>query len=171
MLDFKYQCPLDFSVPHALPDPGDLHKLFTHIVTDEYYQQYQPNILAMPNPTEEQRTNNGVLDGPWVVVLDEFLTEQECDRLVELGTKQGYEGSTGLGRKKFDNSYEDVLISGRTSANTWCSGNDCYHDATVQGIQKKISNLTGVPEPHFEHLQLLKYNEGEYYFTHNDLIP
>lgn len=70
LLDFNYRCPLNESIPEAL-QKGDVNKLFQRIVTDEYYQQYQPNILS---------------SDPWVVVLDSMLTHEECDRLVAWGT-------------------------------------------------------------------------------------
>jgi hypothetical protein len=43
--------------------------MFERILHDEYYQQYEP----------------GIIDGPWVIVFEEFLTFEECDRLIELG--------------------------------------------------------------------------------------
>jgi hypothetical protein len=33
-----------------------------------------------------------------------------------------------------------------------------------------MENVTGIPESYQEHLQLLRYDPGQYYQTHNDYI-
>lgn len=168
-LDHKYKCPLDFSVHHALPQPGDLTDMFQRIVKD--YPQYQPNILSMPNPTDEQRNNDDddIVDGPWVIELDQLLTHDECDRLIELGNVSGYKSSTGLGNERQDGSYESIAITGRTSANAWCIG-DCMNDAVPKVVEARISNVLGIPTPHSEYLQLLQYEVGQMYESHHDFI-
>ena len=35
----------------------------------------------------------------------------------------------------------------------------------------RMANVTGIPEVNQEHLQLLQYEVGQYYQTHNDYIP
>jgi Rps23 Pro-64 3,4-dihydroxylase Tpa1-like proline 4-hydroxylase len=35
----------------------------------------------------------------------------------------------------------------------------------------RMANITGIPEVNQEHLQLLRYEVGQYYQTHNDYIP
>jgi hypothetical protein len=57
---------VDKNAPVAL-QPHDLNALFEKIVTDN--KQYSPAVLSKPNATEE-----GVVDGPWVVVLENFIT-------------------------------------------------------------------------------------------------
>jgi hypothetical protein len=82
-LDPKFRCPINYTVPKAL-SPGDLYKAFKRIVHDNYYQKYRPVILHKPNPMKEQ-IEQGIIDGPWVIVLKNFLTFDECDCLIELG--------------------------------------------------------------------------------------
>ena len=36
---------------------------------------------------------------------------------------------------------------------------------------ERMANITGIPEVNQEHLQLLRYEVGQYYQTHNDYIP
>ena len=66
VLDYQHKCPVDKNAPVAL-QPHDLNGLFEKIVTDN--KQYSPVVLSKPNATEE-----GVVDGPWVVVLENFIT-------------------------------------------------------------------------------------------------
>lgn len=65
--------------------------------------------------------------------------------------------------------YLDEITPSRTSAHSWC-GDECYNDETVALIRKRIFDVTSIPEQNFEHLQLLKYETGQYYWSHNDFI-
>jgi prolyl 4-hydroxylase len=123
----------------------------------------------MPNPTEAQIKEDGVIDGPWVVELDQLLTDQECERLVELGKDSGYLPSTGLGNARLDGAYDDIPIKGRTSANTWCTG-DCMKDEVPKEVEAKIASVLGIPTPNSEYLQLLQYEVGQLYESHHDFI-
>jgi prolyl 4-hydroxylase len=96
LLDFEMRCPYDPDEETALK-PGDLNKLFEKLIT---LKEYAPNILSMPNSTSPD-----VFDGPWVVTLDNFLTEEECDRLIQLGNGEGYLESADVGNKKWDGKY------------------------------------------------------------------
>jgi prolyl 4-hydroxylase len=35
----------------------------------------------------------------------------------------------------------------------------------------RIANITGIPEINSENLQMLRYETGQFYKTHNDYIP
>jgi prolyl 4-hydroxylase len=168
MLDFKFRCPLNTSEPEAL-QPGDLHRLFERITGDGFYQQFEPRILSMPSPSPEQK-ESGIVDGPWVVVLDKFLSPEECDRLIDLGAIEGYVESADVGRKNFDGTYDKSVNIGRTSTNAWCEG-VCYDDKMARNVTARIENVTGIPEANSEYLQLLRYEPGQYYNTHHDYIP
>jgi prolyl 4-hydroxylase len=47
----------------------------------------------------------------------------------------------------------------------------CYDDPLAQQVMQRISNITGIDETNSENLQLLRYEKGQYYQTHNDYIP
>jgi len=148
-IDFNARCPWDKDTPSIL-DKGDLNKLFERLTTDPIYQKYEPVIHSSPPA------------GPWVVTLEKFLTDEECDRLIYLGGEEGYEISKDVGGKKFDGTYDGVTSSGRTSTNAWCTGN-CYNDTLTENVLAKIENVTGVPETNSEYLQLLRYEVGQFY--------
>ena len=131
--------------------------MFRRIVAEE--NQYKPKVLSMPNPTEE-----GIVDGPWVVVLQNFTTDEECDRLIELGAIEGYKQSADVGKKRFDGTYDKDINSGRTSENAWCH-EKCTADPVTQRVNARIEKMTGIPEPNAESLQLLRYSEGQFYQT------
>lgn len=96
-LDYDHRCPsipdYSTSTTNALR-PGGLNALFERMIKHEFHQKYKPKALSMPhNSTVKQ---DDAVDGPWVVVLENFLTDEECDRLIQLGTEKGYELSTSL---------------------------------------------------------------------------
>jgi hypothetical protein len=104
-LDFGTRCPFDKDAP-LVWQPGDLNAMFERMTTDpEYVKNYSPQILSQPP------------HGPWVVVLDNVVSEPECKRLIEMGGELGYNISKDSGKKKFDGSYEAYSNTKRTSTN------------------------------------------------------
>ena len=113
-LSFETRCPFDKAAPKAWSKAGDLDAMFTRIVTDPAFQQYNVTILSQPNPPAD---NLDIFEGPWVVYLDDFLTHEECDILRDLGADEGYERSEDVGEQNFDGTFGSVQSSGRTSSN------------------------------------------------------
>ena len=104
-----------------------------------------------------------------VITIDDFITDDECERLKELGGHKGYERSTDVGAKKFDGTFEAKKSKTRTSENAWCT-DECFEDPLSQTALKRIELLTGVSDSNSEYLQLLKYETGQFYRTHHDYI-
>ncbi|GKY90287.1 hypothetical protein MPSEU_000002800 [Mayamaea pseudoterrestris] len=164
-LIFEERCPFDENDLLNVWQPGDLGSFFRRITTDESIQQsYNPQILSQP----ERGGVHG--DNPWIIILDDFLTQEECETLIEQGAIQGYERSEDVGRKRFDGTYDSIQSEGRTSTNAWCL-NDCYEHNVTRAVTQRMEELTGVPESHSEYLQLLKYEPGQFYEMHHDYIP
>ncbi|KAI2504352.1 hypothetical protein MHU86_10117 [Fragilaria crotonensis] len=83
---------MDEGVPPALK-PGDLHLLFERIVTEKYYQKYEPKVLSMPATNAHTNTTIGpdgsiIPDGPLLILLDNFLTADECRHMQVLANEQ-----------------------------------------------------------------------------------
>ena len=79
-----------------------------------------------------------MVNAPWAVVLENFLSDEEAERLIELGMEEGYERSSDVGEIKYDGSHEQNVNNGRTSFNSWCSG-VCLTDTHVTGIESQKS--------------------------------
>ena len=145
--------------------PGDLNRMFENITTDAYYKEkYQIQVLLKPGMKGKHGS-----DSPWVIVVDNFLTDEECETLIRLGAERGYEQSKDVGAKKFDGTYDSNLSPGRTSTNAWCL-DECFDHEVSKSVLSKIENITGVPDSHSEYLQLLKYDEGQFYGTMPSLL-
>jgi len=124
-MDHRIRCPFDDRAPKVWV-PGSLDEMFETIITEPYYQQYQPRVLSRP-PDELTKwvpaVHNSKLepgDKPWVIELETFLTTEECDRLIELGGQQGYKQSYEVGGKNPDGTYSPHDSQDRTSYNAWC---------------------------------------------------
>eukprot|EP00593_Proboscia_inermis_P014804 CAMPEP_0171301360 /NCGR_PEP_ID=MMETSP0816-20121228/10553_1 /TAXON_ID=420281 /ORGANISM="Proboscia inermis, Strain CCAP1064/1" /LENGTH=212 /DNA_ID=CAMNT_0011778897 /DNA_START=166 /DNA_END=801 /DNA_ORIENTATION=- len=131
---------------------------------------YHPTIHTSPfmslnNALEENETE----PAPWVITLDKFLTDEECAKLIEFGSTEGYERSADIGELQFDGTYGDDINDGRTSENAWCH-EDCFNDPIISGIEKRMSQVVGIPNHNFEHMQILRYKIGQYYNPHHDFI-
>lgn len=85
---------------------------------------------------------------------------------------EGYERSADVGTKQEDGTYtaETETNEGRTSMNAWCT-NECYGDSVAKEVIDRIATITGIPEENSEFLQLLRYEQGQFYQTHSDYIP
>jgi prolyl 4-hydroxylase len=172
-LDIRHRCPVK-------PDnvciwkPGDLNTLFENIVDNAdnngEYLKYNPVALSRPKIKRDGSDANVEKDGPWIVLLENFLSEQEADRLIEIGKKQGYERSADVGKEKPDGSHEALVSESRTSHNTWCQEPSCYEDPLVEPVIERIANVTKTKVENSEYLQLLQYEPGQYYKQHHDYI-
>jgi prolyl 4-hydroxylase len=135
------------------------------------------NVTVLSRPYVEgkegilgQALEEGQIEGPWVVAFENFLSNEEADRMIELGLQQGYERSADVGAMKFDGTLDAIVNDGRTSTNAWCT-DGCEEDPISRDIWKRIEQLTGIPEKNSEHFQILRYEEGQFYNVHHDYIP
>ena len=96
---------------------------------------------------------------PWVVHFDSFLSDTEADELV---TAAGHHFQQSV------DINDEPLPQFRTSKTSWCDIPSCLEDPRFQVVRARISKLINVPWSHSEHLQLLRYEEGQYYREHHD---
>jgi len=106
---------------------------------------------------------------PWVVVLENFLSIQEADGLVALASSMGFQRSTSTGPVDATGTIDRTIGMERTSQQVWCQG-ACDNDAKIKVVSDRIAYATGIPAENFEHLQMLKYDVGQYYKEHHDFI-
>jgi prolyl 4-hydroxylase len=171
--------------------PGSLNKMFSRIVKSapgnqttlsaEEKQQleesnmpmYTVNILSGPG-VDSKAENTVAMDKsspPWVVTFDNFLTEDECQTLIDLGTEYKYKRSEDVGAVRFDGSHEGVQSERRTSENAWCSSHEGCRDREIpQRIHDRIAKVLDIPAVNSEDFQMLRYEKGQFYRTHHDFI-
>jgi len=186
MIDIEVRCPPlgDDVRPGLLP--GELNAMFERIVntapgnnTDVEIAEGMTNFSVVIHsgprlPLEKGRElteENDMSQPPWIITFDNFLTDEECNQMIQLGYKAKYERSKDVGEMQIDGSYDSVVSKGRTSENAWCSFRDkCRNTTTAQLIHDRISTVTGIPANHSEDFQILKYEKGQFYRSHHDYI-
>ena len=70
MNNLEYRPELEYDIWQ----PGDLNKLFRKLTNEPYLTKYSVVTLSSPET-----------GGPWVVQLDNVMTEEEADVFIELG--------------------------------------------------------------------------------------
>ena len=146
LLDPKKRCSKEqLKTPENAWGPGDLNKLFSGWATDEKLKEtYGLQVVSSPEPEKYGATWENAKDGsPWVVVFDNFLTDDEVRDLIRGGEIEGYERSTDQGAINDLGEMEKVVSKTRTSANSWCM-HKCSRLTGVQSATKKIEEITGL---------------------------
>jgi prolyl 4-hydroxylase len=117
-LHIDARCPMDPTASNAW-NPGDLNAMFERIVTDPAYAAYQPKVLSRPSyaPGDTNETADYTI-GLWMVMFDSAVSDEEADRLRELGEIQGYERSSDVGEEQPDGTFTAYVNEKRTSTNS-----------------------------------------------------
>lgn len=100
---------------------------------------------------------------PDVVLLDNFMTHDECDAFCEL-SKSTLTKSTVVD----DATGDSVNHEHRISLGTYFT---LGQNDLVKKIEARISEVTGTPVPHGEGIQILNYAGGGEYRPHFDYFP
>ena len=81
---------------------------------------YSVTVISSPNDRDTKKSDklsigNDKKSPPWIVVFDNFLTEEECETLIQLGYDAGYKRSEDVGSKQHaDGTFDSVQSKGRT---------------------------------------------------------
>jgi prolyl 4-hydroxylase len=125
-----------------------------------YLFQHENSIIT----SDGQRIQvNMRVDAPDIVLLDNFMTDAECDELCAL-SKHTLTNSTVVD----DTTGKLVGHAERISQGTYFA---IGQNALVKRIEARISEITSIPVPHGEGLQILNYVRGGEYRPHFDYFP
>ena len=175
LLDIRLRCPIKPG-NEAVFKPGDLNKLFENIVDNAdgkgEYLKYNPKALSRPKLKRDgtPAPESDAIDGPWIVVFENFISQVEADALIAAGAKEGYERSQDVGAENPDGSHEDEINDGRTSENAWCNSEHCENNPIIRPVIERIAEATLTHVDNHESLQLLRYEPGQFYNQHHDYI-
>ncbi|MFC4022331.1 2OG-Fe(II) oxygenase [Oceanobacillus longus] len=95
------------------------------------------------------------LEEPLVVVLENVLSDEECDELIRLSKDNMHRSKIGDVRE-----VNDI----RTSSGMFF---DEEHDI-LKPIEKRVASIMNIPVEHAEGLQILNYTPGQEYKAHYD---
>ena len=113
LLGIRHQCPIEPG-NESIWKPDDLNALMENIVDDTEgtgeWKQYNPMAFSGPKLKRDGTPASGVeKDEPWVVLLENFIKDEEADQLVNIRKKQGYERSADVGKEKPDASHDSLV--------------------------------------------------------------
>lgn len=84
-LTVESRCPLDPNEPNVW-GPGDLNAMFERLVSEPYLSQYNVQVLSSPNNNNTGTTTDDEEERrPWVISMENVVTEEEAITLIELG--------------------------------------------------------------------------------------
>ena len=158
---------------NAALQPGELDAVFRRLIAE-------PALVVQPDGSTAPSNDEFVFDGytihllsqppaPWVIAIDNVLSDEEADHLIAIAHETGFSGSTTTGEVDETGTINRQTDSSRTSTQAWCQG-ACDAEPLVHTLYSRIAHITTVPPDNYEHLQLLKYEEGQKYSTHHDLL-
>ena len=169
MMLYQRRCPYDKYAPTAWA-PGDVERMFSRIVAEANgkYSEFDVTVWSQPQMTDAEiiAHPDGVFaDKPWVISFENFLQDDEIERLLELAEADGYERSDD-GGEYIDGKFVTYYIKGRTSYNSWCG--KCRVDPYGEQVLARIEDLTGIPQSNYEEMQMLRYQKTQHYHLHHD---
>jgi hypothetical protein len=131
-----------------------LNNVFDNIINDKSKYRRRGKLEILSNE-------------PRIIAIDNFLTKFEMKKLLKLSERW----NTSLASTTLINAegqQVNVKYAKRNSQTGWCVSDECYNDPFVKRVHKRIEDLTNIPKDNFEHMQLVKYLEGQEYGAHND---
>ena len=89
---------------------------------------------------------------PWFITFDFFLTDEECDALIQLGYKYEYKRSTDLAPGvRFDVTFDSVQSRSPTSENAWCADSTgCRQEEVAARVHERMSQVMKIPPENSE---------------------
>ena len=104
-------------------------------------------------------SHSAVSSDPWLVVIDNLISPDEADELLEVANLFAYQHSKDA---RYDESY-------RTSRTVHCGALPrCRTDPSAKRLESRASELLGIPLDHSEPMQVVRYEVGDEYKTHHD---
>ncbi|KAL3827246.1 hypothetical protein ACHAXA_004721 [Cyclostephanos tholiformis] len=157
LIDISNRCPpLGDNVRPGLL-PGELNAMFErivntapgnrtdHLVIDEGMTNYTVYVHSRPGPLNDNEepivsVNSDLEQPPWIISFENFISEEECEHLIDLGYKSEYKRSEDVGKVLPDGTFDSKKSETRTSENAWCSHrNECRNDTVVKRIHDRIA--------------------------------
>lgn len=99
---------------------------------------------------------------PMALLLKGFLTEEECDHLINMA-KATIKPSTTVDPE----TGEYIQVAARTSSGTYFS---LRQTEIISNIEERIADIVGLPVENGEGLQVLNYQIGQEYKPHFDFF-
>lgn len=118
---------------------------------EAYYEKHEKETLEEINKIREEYQ---------LKIIDNFLSEEECEKLMEKGEGLYTRSMVSAKEKGADSSVSEA----RTSSSAFLT----FKDEFLDKIRERGAKLLGIPKEHFESVQLTSYTKGQQYEVHSD---
>ena len=163
-------------------------KLLSHpqIYNEEKHEKKKKHIKhtirrpPLANPSAFASNDEDDDLSPWIVVLDNVLTDDECEWWIEKGHDIGFEAASEITDEvELETGvFGSQTGDGRVSSHAWCDdeddpdGSPCEQEPTARRTLERLLGLLGnqIPHSHTEPLEIVHYPTGGYFEPHHDLI-
>jgi prolyl 4-hydroxylase len=139
---FNLTCPLEEPATYQVGDVGRILENITMTTVDE-------------NETVE-----AISKDPWLLVIDDFLSDAECDALVLCGTNAGLTQAQDAATRGRQSSYH----RSRRASIAQCES----EEGVISDLYRRIEELVQVSHANTEPIQIVKYNPGQFHKLHHD---
>ena len=120
-------------------------------------------VLYFPAPVPKSVVRKTVSNTPIVDLLQNFLTAEDADNVIAIAAGR-FKPSTTL------TNNANIRSNDRTSSSVFLnSSNDAANQLLIK-IKKMAAAAAGVAQTYMEPLQVVKYEQGEYYREHYDYL-
>ena len=107
-------------------------------------KEYSPRLLSKDPP---------------VMMLETFIDEDFAASVLRVG---GHDFQRSLA------GFDDGHVPSRTSSTSWCNVPTCEDSAVMERFKNRITTILDCPMLNTEHLQVLRYEVGQFYKSHHD---
>ena len=130
-----------------------------NITCNEQVKYIENNFINKTVDRIKKYTNNVIFHKkePLVVEINNFLTDVESNHIIKLCTGKFSRSQAG-----------DGITQSRTSEQCWCQDKNCTNDDVIKKVEERISSLLNMSNENAEFMQILKYEENQYYMEHHD---
>lgn len=115
-------------------------------------------------PKDPQTLNPNGFDVAEVHEFDGFLSDRECDEIIEHARRNDLVQPS----KVVCDKDTDCFNEARTSRNGFIEDEA---NPVAKRISERVSRVLGIPSSHFEDLQVVHYTPGQQYKAHYDACP
>jgi prolyl 4-hydroxylase len=152
----------DFSTAQGtiLMSEHNVHSITSQIMGDGTMNVKEQTIIHLignkMKTTDQEIHIVGKIDEPLILILENVLSNLECDALVDLAKNR-------MERAKIGKSH--VVSDIRTSSSMFFEESE---NVWIKKVETRVSELMNIPVSHADPLQILHYKPGEQYQPHYD---
>lgn len=122
-------------------------------------------VITQPSTDSGKDAAAQTTDDPYILQINNFLSGEKCDNLIEIAANIGWMESTVNKLDNFSASQSSTLPS-RSSKSVKCEISHAECQKAISEIIATLSLKTGIPATHFETGEIVHYPQGGYYSSH-----